>query len=76
VERTSDGAFRLMKSASLRLALPQPFFPMLASEGEFERQADHGGLLTRRPVGSLERLRNLGDRLLAGHRFEDANIVL
>ena len=49
---------------------------MLASEGEFEGQADHGGLLTRRSVSSLERLGNLGDRLLAGHRFEDANIVL
>ena len=76
VERTSDGAMLTTKSAALRLALPQPFFPMLASEGEFERQADHGGLLTRRSVGSLECPRNLGDRLLAGHRFEDANIVL
>src|SRR5271166_530873 len=43
---------------------------------EFERQADYGSLLTRRSVGSLERFRDLGDRLLAGHGFEDANIVL
>jgi hypothetical protein len=43
---------------------------------EFERQADHGSLLTRRSFCSLERFRDLGDRLLAGHGFEDANIVL
>ena len=63
------------KSAAPRLALPQPFFAEALGR-EFERQADHGSLLTRRSVGSLERLRNLGDRLLAGHGFEDANIVL
>jgi hypothetical protein len=56
------------KSAALRFALPQPFF---AEEGEFERQAGHGSLLTRRSIGSLERLRYLGDRLTEG-----ANIVL
>jgi hypothetical protein len=33
-------------------------------------------LLTRRSIGSLERLRYLGDRLIEGHGFEDANIVL
>ena len=43
---------------------------------EFERQADHGSLLTRRSIGSLERLRNLGDWLIEGHGFEGANIVL
>jgi hypothetical protein len=33
-------------------------------------------LLTRRSVGSLERPRYLGDRLIESHGFEDANIVL
>jgi hypothetical protein len=76
VERTSDGAMLTTKSAALRLACLTSSLRMLAPGGEFERQADHGSLLTRRFVGSLERLRNLGDRLLAGHGFEVANIVL
>ena len=67
VERTSDGAMLTTKSAALRLALPRPFFADARSWGEFEREADHGSLLTRRFVGSIERLRNLDDRLLAGH---------
>ena len=73
VERTSDGAMLTTKSAALRFAFPQPFF---AEGGEFERRAGHGGLLTRCSFGSLERLRNLGAGLLAGHGFEGANIVL
>jgi hypothetical protein len=50
--------------------------PMLLLGREFGRQADHDSLLRRRSVGSLERLRILGNRLLAGHGFEEANIVL
>ena len=64
-------------SAALRLAFASAVLCGCSLLGrEFERQADHGSLLTRRSVGSLERFRDLGDRLLAGHGFEDANIVL
>ena len=48
----------------------------LLASGELRRQADHDSLLRRRSGGSLERLCILGDRLLVGHGFEDANIVL
>jgi hypothetical protein len=61
------------KSATL---LASPLFADAPSRREFGRQADHDSPLRRRSVGSLERLRILGHRLLAGHGFEDANIVL
>ena len=65
------------KSAALRLALPQPFFADALFWGaSLSDKPITVAFLTRRSVGSLERLRNLGDRLLAGHGFEDANIVL
>src|SRR5208337_4027596 len=74
VERKRATVLVTEPSAALRLSALLYRCSLLGCE--FERQADHGSLLTRRSVGSVERLRNLGDRLLAGHGFEDTNIVL
>ena len=73
VGRTSDGAMLTTKSAALRFALPQPFFAEGASLSEkpvtvaFRRVA---------PSVPLSAFAILATGLLAGHGFEDANIVL
>jgi hypothetical protein len=78
VERTSDGAMLTTNRRIYDLFCLGPSLLCRCSllGREFGRQADHDSLFRRRSVGSLERLRILGDRLLAGHGFEVANIVL
>jgi hypothetical protein len=65
------------KVGGSRLALPPPFFAETRFWGaSLSDKPITFSLLTRRSIGSLERLRNRGDRLIAGHGFEVANIVL
>ena len=65
------------KSAAPRLALPQPFFAEARFRGaSLSDKPMTFSLLTYRSIGSLERLEYRSDRLIEGHGFEDANIVL
>jgi hypothetical protein len=57
--------------------LPRPFFAEARFWGaSLSDKPMTFSLLTRRFIGSLERPRYLGDRLIEGHGLEDANIVL